>query len=254
MVVSPERVARWRGPRLRFSLIPVVLWYLLLEVLQGKHRQSVHSCVPPDSRCIGRWRGPLVPVAGYSADPASHTSPKGDHTKKSLPVLTQRGKLLASELGSLQLPYRTDLGNCRPRLQLEGVVKDQRRLGILPARPDRRAPGQRGEATFPHQKHCRDLDTVPDCVSAWGHSVANALTHQDGSKGPRSRRPALWKRIRNDGSPVVHADETGLKGGRTQRLQCGPFSTPDLRYLLRRGHQRQSRWWMIGEMGHRMFA
>ena len=113
-----------------------------------------------------------------------------------------------------------------PPAQLEGVALGQQRLGInllsLIA-------ALREEARLPFRVIQWYLDTVHGLRLSVGAIVA--ATHQVAQKA-QTLLTDIVERIR--GSPVVCADETGWReDGRNGYVWT--FSTPDLRYFLRRG-------------------
>ena len=115
---------------------------------------------------------------------------------------------------------------CVPRAQLEGVALGQQRLGInllsLIA-------ALREEARLPFRTIQWYLDTVHGLRLSVGTIVAAT---QRVAQMAQQVMTDIVERIR--GSPVVHADETGWRED-GHNGYVWTFSTPDLRYFLRRG-------------------
>ena len=115
---------------------------------------------------------------------------------------------------------------CVPPAQLGGVALGKQRLGInlisLIA-------ALREEARLPFRVIQWYLDTVHGLRLSVGAIVA--ATHRVAQKA-RAELTDILERIR--GSPVVHADETGWRED-GHNGYVWTFSTPDLRYYLRRG-------------------
>ena len=115
---------------------------------------------------------------------------------------------------------------CVPPAQLEGVVLGQQRLGINLLSL---IVALREEARLPFRVIQWYLDTVHGLRLSVGAIVA--ATQRVAQKA-QTALTDIVERIR--GSAVVHADETGWRedGGNGY---VWTFSTPDLRYFLRRG-------------------
>ena len=115
---------------------------------------------------------------------------------------------------------------CTPTAQLEGVVMDRQRLGVnlisLIA-------ALREEARLPLRTIQWYLDTVHGLRLSVGAIVAATQRVAHKAQAPLT---GILERIR--GSPVVHADETGWRED-GHNGYVWTFSTPTLRYFLRRG-------------------
>ena len=118
---------------------------------------------------------------------------------------------------------------CVPRAQLEGVALGQQRLGInllsLIA-------ALREEARLPFRTIQWYLDTVHGLRLSVGAIVAAT---QRVAQMAQQVMTDIVERIR--GSPVVHADETGWRED-GHNGYVWTFSTPDLRYFLRRNRSK----------------
>ena len=115
---------------------------------------------------------------------------------------------------------------CVPSAQLDGVVLDQRRLGINLVSL---IAALREEARLPWRTIQWYLDTVHGLHLSLG-AIVDAT--QRVAQKAQAELAAIVERIR--GSPVVHADETGWRED-GHNGYVWTFSTPNQRYFLRRG-------------------
>ena len=118
---------------------------------------------------------------------------------------------------------------CTPTAQLEGVVLDRQRLGINLVSL---IAALREEARLPLRTIQWYLDTVHGLRLSLG-AIVDA-TRRVAQKA-RAELTDILERVR--GSPVVHADETGWRED-GQNGYVWTFSTPTLRYFLRRGRAK----------------
>ena len=121
--------------------------------------------------------------------------------------------------------------SCTPTAQLDGVVLGQQRLGINLVSL---IAALREEARLPLRTIRWYLDTVHGLRLSVG-AIVDAT--QQVACQAQAELAAILEHIR--GSPVVHADETGWRED-GHNGYVWTFSTPDLRYFLRRGRAKQS--------------
>ena len=115
---------------------------------------------------------------------------------------------------------------CTPTAQLDGVVLDRQRLGVNLVS---RIAALREEARLPWRTIQWYLDTVHGLHLSVGAIVAAT---QRVARKAQGVMETIVERVR--GSPVVHADETGWRED-GHNGYVWTFSTPTLRYFLRRG-------------------
>ncbi len=114
---------------------------------------------------------------------------------------------------------------CTPTAQLEGAALGQQRLGVNVVSL---IAALREEARLP----CRTIQWYLDTVHGLHLSLGAIVDATRKVAGQAQRELAgILERIR--GSPVVHADETGWRED-GHNGYVWTFSTPDLRYFLRR--------------------
>ena len=119
--------------------------------------------------------------------------------------------------------------SCTPTAQLDGVVLDQQRLGINLVSL---IAALREEARLPLRTIQWYLDTVHGLRLSVGAIVA--ATQRVAQKA-QAELAGILERVR--GSPVVCADETGWRED-GHNGYVWTFSTPGLRYFLRRGRSK----------------